>query len=105
MKVINLTPHAIRVFNDGELTADFPPSGTVARIGTERQKVGMMGAIAIYRTEYGPVENMSRPQDGVVYIVSALVRLAMPERADLMSPGLLIRNADGQPIGCEGLDA
>lgn len=47
-----------------------------------------------------PSEHDEHPK---VFIVSTLVRLAHPERRDLASPGELVRNEAGQPIGCRGL--
>lgn len=44
------------------------------------------------------------PEATTVYVVSALVRLALPYRRDLASPGPLVRDADGQPVGCRGLE-
>lgn len=43
------------------------------------------------------------PQYPETYLVSAMVRLAVPERTDVFSPGELLRGADGQPTGCRGL--
>ena len=40
--------------------------------------------------------------DGVILIVSTLVKNASPDRKDLVSPGELIRNEAGQPVGCKG---
>ena len=37
----NLTPHTVRVLHlDGTLAAEFPPSGTVARVATKSEQVG-----------------------------------------------------------------
>jgi hypothetical protein len=38
-----------------------------------------------------------------VYIVSRLIRTALPERGDLASPYGLVRDAEGRAIGAEGL--
>ena len=37
-----------------------------------------------------------------VFIVSGMVA-AMVERDDVMSPGPLLRDEEGRPIGCKGL--
>lgn len=69
---------------------------------------GVTATIPTSRTTYGAVQTQTgqpvpEPEEGVFYVVSALVRLAAPERTDFLSPGPLVRGADGQPIGCRGL--
>ena len=91
---INLTPHQINPVG-GEA---IPPSGVVARCATTTQEV----APGFFSTAFGAVENLPAPQPGVLLIVSALVRGAVPDRADVVSPGELVRDENGQPIGCKG---
>lgn len=55
------------------------------------------------RTSYGAVEGLPEPKAGVIYIVSALVRAAVPGRLDVASPGELVRDAAGAVVGCKGL--
>lgn len=64
----------------------------------------MVTFIYIYKTKYGEVTNLPEPKEGVIYIVSTLVRLASPERKDLYSPAKPVRNEAGQVIGCMGLN-
>jgi hypothetical protein len=41
----------------------------------------------------------------VLLIVSGMVREALAgSRSDVASPGALVRNAAGQPVGCNGLN-
>lgn len=103
MKLINLTPHEIVVAGDVE--AKIPASGAVARVSTTRQKIGQIGEIPVYRSVSGAVAGLPESVDGTVYIVSAMVRLAVPSRTDIVSPGELVRDASGQPIGCRGFDS
>jgi|688.fasta_scaffold218190_2 hypothetical protein len=102
MNIINLTPHEIVVVGDG--ATKILPSGAVARVTTTRQKVAQIGEIPIYRSVTGAVTGLPESVDGTVYIVSAMVRLAVPSRTDIVSPGELVRDASGQPIGCRGFD-
>lgn len=44
----------------------------------------------------------ARPIIRVYIITSMVVRTANPRRIDLLSPGELIRDDNGQPIGCRG---
>lgn len=102
MKIVNLTPHIINaVRNDGEMTA-FAPSGLVARVATSTEHMGEMEGIALHRTTFGEVIDLPDPEADTIYVVSALVRGAVPHRKDVVSPGALLRDENGQPIGCDG---
>ena len=88
-----------------------PPSGTIARVAVTRQQVGVIpledgGAIPMFETYYGEVSGLPLPEDGKVFIVSAMVRThpALSERLDVASPGQLVRDSEGRVIGCDGLD-
>lgn len=105
--IINLTPHEIRVYPLGYTLMDdavvLPPSGQVARVTMTPVLADVIGPIDLVRNTAGPVTGLPEPVDGVLYVVSALVRLATPHRKDIASPGELIRDTNGQPIGCRGL--
>ena len=121
MNVVNLTPHAINLYEDdlsgSELLAVVEPSGKVARCKVEKVETGEisyingknsrttnnMSGVKLYKTVFGEVADLPDPVEGTIYIVSMLVRQAVPHRDDLYSPGELIRNEAGQPIGCYGL--
>ena len=96
---INLTPHTVNEVESGQA---FPPSGEVARVSTTNEVVGEAGGVNLYATSYGDVVGLPAPQDGTMYVVSGLVRAAVPERHDVVSPGALVRNEAGQPTGCSG---
>ena len=101
--IINLTPHTINATRrDGSVRA-IAPSGSVARCSQSSVEVGEVEGIPLYRTTFGEVTGLPAPEEGVLYIVSALVRMAVPHRADVVSPGELLRGPDGQPVGCKGL--
>jgi len=59
--------------------------------------VGTFGGVPLTRTTYGEVV------EGTLYVVSGLVRAAVPERTDVASPGELVRDALGVVTGCRGL--
>lgn len=75
---------------DGDANHIIPPSGSVARC-------------AATSTPAGAVEGLPDPSTGILFIVSALVRSAVPARADVASPGDLVRDAAGAVIGCRNL--
>lgn len=98
MPVVNLTPHAVTVAGN-----TYPPSGSVARCSELSVHVETWDGIPLYHTSYGAPEGVPDAVDGILYIVSALVRVAAPHRRDLASPGRLVRDAAGNVTGCEGL--
>ena len=102
MAIINLTPHIIDV-RDGETSRDLPPSGIVARVATVRVLDGEIDGIPVYRVTFGVVTGLpDHPTDGVIYVVSGMVAAAAP-RADVFSPGDLVRDDKGVVVGCRGL--
>jgi hypothetical protein len=105
MTLKNLTPHEIRIVGTSvETLAVLPPSGSVARVSMTREVVGEVAGLPVYRSQYGFVVGLPDAEAGVALVVSAMVRLAVPGRADVYSPGELVRGTDGQPTGCRGLE-
>jgi hypothetical protein len=98
-RVLNLTPHTIDL---PELS--IPPTGTVARVEETFTLTQLpVGGVEFVKREYGEVVNLPVHLAGWIIIVSALVRLARPDRHDLASPGELIRDAEGRVTGCKNL--
>lgn len=99
MKFINLTPHVIAL-NDGR---QFPPSGDVARVSSSY--TAFAGDIA--QVKFGDVVGLPDSEDGVTYIVSALVAQAANRinRNDVVSPATghpdCVRK-DGQVVSVPG---
>jgi hypothetical protein len=84
--LINLTPHDIHV-KEGETITTYPATGDVARVSVTNEVIGTANGAPISRPVYGKVEGLPAYQkQGMYYIVSMLVRSAMPERKDLLSP-------------------
>lgn len=106
VKIVNLTPHEVTVKTDGGEIV-IPPSGQVARCAEKHSPAPALeteaGSIPITRASYGAVEGLPAPQPGVVYIVSALVLAAVPERVDIFAPGPAIRDGEGRVVACSGL--
>ena len=99
---INLTPHDINAIDlDGNVVT-FPKSGNVARCEEQRDVVSTLDNFNLYSVSYGNVYGLPDPKSGVCYIVSMAVRLALPDRVDLLSPGELVRDEGGKPVGCKG---
>lgn len=101
-RVTNLTPHAVTIVTgDGDIV--LPPSGQVARVTMYPEPVGSLCGVLVVIESPGPVEGLPAPERGLYYLVSAIVRLACPDRADLVSPGALVRDAEGRVTGCQSL--
>lgn len=125
----NRTPHKIKIVGKNIIT--IPTCGEVARCEEVILNEYEEGGIIYRQVGYGEVIGLPSPDkadcpycyqiggvsqfdascqehesSGVyarTFIVSAMVRQALPHRTDLVSPGKLIRNKEGQPIGCDGL--
>jgi hypothetical protein len=100
--VKNLTPHQVVVILD-DYTVTFEPSGIVARVSQTLSRTGTAaGGIPVFSRYFGDVIGLPEREAGVLLIVSALVKSALPDRKDLLSPAELIRDGQGNVIGCNG---
>jgi hypothetical protein len=97
--IINCTPHAINLPG-----REIKPSGQVARVSVDLVDAGQFDSVPLVHGEYGQVTDLPAPSEGVLYIVSNLVRAACPDRLDLASPARLVRDNHGRIIGCEALE-
>lgn len=97
---VNLTSHTINEVTTG---LEVPRSGIIARVKQSTVKSAEHSGVPIYTSEFGEVEGLPAPQEGVLYIISALTMNAVPaNRTDVVAPGNLQRDENGQPVGCVG---
>ena len=103
---------------------EIQPSGSICRVSQEMSLIAVYpkgtqfvnltphvlnvhtneaGEVELYSVQYGDISGLPDAQPNVVYVTSGMVNAALPERQDVVSPGDLIRNADGKPVGCQGL--
>jgi len=108
VKFVNLTPHEIVVYMKDDIEQmRIPPSGKVARVSVIRQQVKEIEGIPVYNCEFGNVEGIPEPKEGVIYIVSTLVRQALTRRGEIRadviapdtSPDSVVRDKEGKTIG------
>ena len=99
MNIINLTPHSVNL-----PIGEIPPSGEIARVSVTLADSGSFAGISLVTGSYGQVTGLPETADGVLYIVSAMVRVACPDRKDLGSPSGLVRDASGNITGCVALE-
>lgn len=87
--IINLTPHPLNVGG-----ASYPTSGEIARVAVQFTPI----VDGFCRQEFGEVEGLPAPQDGVLYAVSAMV-FAATDRTDVIAPATghpdVLRNDKG----------
>lgn len=105
-KFVNLTSHDLHIHDENGVPLQvIPESGQIARVNMKNEFVGEFGSIGVpcYVTEYGEVIGLPEPETGTLYITSAPVRFAVPERGDVASPGQRVRDRDDRIIGCRGL--
>ena len=105
MLLKNFTPHNVVIIN--ESTKIVIPSDGIARVTetkTATPSIDVDGVvIETFVSAFGEVENLPPQEDGVMVIVSAMVASAAKDRNDLLVPGELVRDNDGNIIGCKSL--
>jgi len=102
VEFINLTPHDLVIIKDDGDTVTIASTGEPARVSAKITDVDEIGGITIGQQSFGDVTGLPAPQDGVVYIVSALVANAV-NRADVLYPADFVRNDKGQVVGARRL--
>ena len=101
--ILNYTPHSITVVgDDGQVIRTYPSVG-VARFKTTIARVDTINDIPVTKTLFGEPDGLPNGSSGVYYIVSGLIKSALTDRTDLLSPGELVRDDQGNVIGCKSL--
>ena len=100
---VNMTPHPVNLLTtEGEEIATFPSEGTI-RLNKDSQRIGGFNVngheVDLLHSEFSSGDAPS-PGDGVIFIVSALVANAYPERTDFVMVENTVRDDNGRIIGC-----
>lgn len=104
MNFVNLTPHAIHICGaDNAIVRTIPASGQQARCAITTTPVGEVDGIQLVMTVFGAVSGLPGPQEDTLYIVSLLVKQAV-QRQDVVSPGEMVRDANGNIVGCKNFN-
>lgn len=82
----NLTPHALTVLDADGGEAFFPPEGAPARVTVKTVTRPELAGFRLQAQEFGQVEGLPEPQEGTIYIVSALVLAQCKGRSDVVAP-------------------
>lgn len=101
MRVKNLTPHPIHVVDaQGNVLKTFQSDGLV-RLKASTVHAGFtVDGVPVTQTEFGAPEGLPQAEEGTFFIVSQLVKSALPARNDLLVPADVVRDANGAIIGC-----
>jgi len=106
MKIINLTPHPLTLVGAAG-TLEVPASGKLARLAVTRTALAPVivdgVSLPVTRSVLGEVTGLPPAEEGVIFVVSALVAEASADRGDVFSPGELLRSPEGVVIGAKGL--
>ena len=109
MNIVNLTPHALNLMPTGPTgpVVTISPSGQVARCATSRVQVGTVTvdgiSVPVNKTQFGAVSGLPNPQPDTIFVVSALVAQAVPDRQDVFIVDDAVRDDQGRIIGARAL--
>lgn len=101
MKFINLTQHEINEATTGLVVQPIRPA---VRLDMATATIEVIDGIPIMRSEFvGTLTNLPEPQEGIMYIVSALALNGVPDnRTDVVAPGDAVRDRLGKVVACRG---
>ena len=111
-KIVNLTPHTINLCGeDGSVKMSINPSEKIARVSQDTQVVDQIISdgigVIVTETVFGQVENLPEPKEGVIYLVSRLVKSRVPHRNDVLVPDTssesAVRDSEGRIVGVKRL--
>lgn len=109
MRIVNLTPHDLNLMPEGPEgpVVTIPPSGQVARCAVDRVQVDTITvdgiAIPVNQTRFGEVTGLPDPQPDTIFVVSAVVAQAVPDRPDVFIVDDAVRDEQGRIIGARAL--
>ena len=101
MTIKNYTPHPVNIIGSNGTTT-IPSTGLIRLQATTVADEPINGIPTSY-TAFGEPEGLPPYEEGTYYIVSQIVKSALPERADLLVPAEVVRDEAGNIIGCRSL--
>lgn len=113
-KIVNLTSHTIVICTEDGSFIELKPSGKIARIKQEFQRVGVVTNqgkdVEIFSSGQWSISDLPDPEPNTIYVVSGvtayIIHEIFPDRHDVMRPGRQIRKGgsdSGAPVACVGL--
>lgn len=107
-----MTPHPINILGENyDVIKIIEPSGKLIRLKQDTRKAGFtIDDIPVTKTVYhtdflldGDSIGLPEQELGTFYIVSQLVKNALPEREDFLVPAQVVRDKDNNVLGCRSL--
>ena len=110
MEIINLTPHVLKIKDENGSIRNIQASGKVVRCVLTTEERGVLDGIKITSKKFGDIVGLPEPKEGVIFVTSEIAASAIwelfPERRrDVFIPGTLVRDENGTPLYCEGLNS
>ena len=105
MSLINMTPHPITIVDaENQIIKVIPASGNLIRLAqfTVPQNF-TVDDIPVSKSTYSEPNGLPEYELGTFYIVSQLVKSACTDREDLLVPAEVVRDTNGNIIGCRSL--
>jgi len=106
VRLVNATPHTLRVFSGDRVIVEVPRAERPARAATTDVVIGHVqtpgGSVPLVASRLGEVYDLPDPEPNTLVVVSQLVA-DLVGRDDLVVPHQLVRDADGAVIGCRSL--
>jgi hypothetical protein len=104
MIIINTTPHQVHIVDkDNNVVITFPKGDFNIRLSVDTVDFGTINGVPISKTVFGDPIGLPDFIDGTFFIVSQLVKSALPNRTDLLVPAQVVRDNNGNIIGCQSL--
>ena len=104
--ILNFTPHPIVVVTPEGVEIKRIESSGLIRLKAETIDTGIeIDGVKITKTQFGEPVGLPDFEDGVFIIVSQLVKSALPHRTDLLVPAEVVRDSQGNILGCQSLGA
>ena len=103
--IINKTPHPVNIVDsDGNNIRTYPKGEGIIRLASGTEPAGELAdGTPLTRTVFGEAVGLPAYEKGTFYIVSQIVKSALPERTDLLVPAEVMRDASGNIVGCRSL--
>lgn len=104
--IINKTPHPVNIVNpDGSFihTLGRCEEADLIRLAVNTKPGDSIDGLPTTVTVFGEPTGLPEYEEGTFYVVSQLVKGALPERKDLLVPAEVLRDDQGNIIGCKSL--
>lgn len=102
--IINMTPHPVTIVTaDGQVVNTFPKGENTIRLAVKTVAAGELDGVKLTKTEFGEAQGLPEFVEGTYYIVSQLVKTALSDRTDLLVPAEVVRDTNGNILGCQSL--